>query len=317
MSYAMKSRIGTAPSSASRTPYQRNPSSAGLKPTCPSNANTAATSSAAATVAGIQPANDDIGRYGWSAAFAALSGDEAVVALRVSVALFQWLGLAVALAWLARAVPSRGAWLLGALALLAWMFPSHKVYDIVVCLLLIAATAAVIDAPSIRRYLAAGVVLGLAAVMGRNHGVYGAVAMLGAVAWNRAAGAGPGPWAALGAGSAGVVAGYAPMLLLLAFDGGFRVAFVDDLRMMFEAGSTNLPLPVPWPHLAFSGAGTGFALLREVLVGLMFVALPAFVVAGAALASRSGAARLRAAPLCVACLLLAVLTPVLLELLGI
>ena len=91
-------------------------------------------------LAGEVPLRDfmayDPGRYYWSAALLSLWGQEGIMQLRAVVAIFQALGLAVALCLLDQANPGtsparRQAFLLvSALILVRWMFPRHKLFDI-------------------------------------------------------------------------------------------------------------------------------------------------------------------------------------------
>ena len=116
----------------------------------------------------------DIGRYYVSAAGLWLAGDDGVVALRVVVALFQALVLALVLR-AAMGWERRWPVLLAiALVLALWMWHWFRIFDYAASLLLFCAAAWLAAAPGPRRALVAGVVLGAVATIGRNHGVYGA-----------------------------------------------------------------------------------------------------------------------------------------------
>jgi hypothetical protein len=209
-----------------------------------------------------------------------LAGDEGILSLRLSVVLFQACGLAAALLVLRRVISGPLALLVAAFVLLLWFVPRHKMFDISMSIFAVCAGAALIRRPSLRRHLAAGVYVGAAAFVGRNHGVYAAaaIALLALLAWFRIDRSRPVAKILLLA--AGTLAGYSPMLFLALSQPGFFDAVVEGVLLMFRMGATNLTLPVPWPwavnyHLPLPWA------LHRLTVGLLFLALPAFY--GAAL----------------------------------
>ena len=119
----------------------------------------------------------DPGRYYWSAALMSLWGDNGIMALRGVVAVFQAMGLFIGLLLIARSVktPSFPYLFLSAITLVAWMYPRHKLFDISLSILLIGVLAFLVQHPTSRRYVFTGLCVGLVAVFGRNHGVYGVV----------------------------------------------------------------------------------------------------------------------------------------------
>ena len=142
------------------------------------------------TMMGEVPTRDfmayDPGRYYWSAAIMSLMGDNGIVALRVALAIFQAIGLFIGLVLVSRnATKSNLAiWLAVALIVLAiWMLPRHKIFDISISIAQVGALAFLVHKPSIRRYFLAGLCVGLFAVFGRNHGLYGLVGGLGVMAY--------------------------------------------------------------------------------------------------------------------------------------
>jgi len=118
--------------------------------------------------------------------------------------------------------------------------------------------------PTTRRTFWAGIVVGVAAMIGRNHGMYAVCAgslLLGYVWWS------PISWRqrlrlALTWG-VGIVAGFAPMVLFMVAIPSFGQGYIESLQILFGFGKTNLPLPIPWPWHQTTGA--------DVLVGLWFV----------------------------------------------
>lgn len=220
----------------------------------------------------------DPGRYYWSAALMSLGGDEGIVALRLAVTAFQALGLFAALHVLIRDTPAapRALLLVVAVTLLAWMFPRHKLFDISMSIFLVAVLAFLIRQPTTRSYLLAGIAVGLAAVFGRNHGVYGAAGSIGAIAYLALGRSGPRIPQAFASWAAGVGIGFMPVIFMAAVMPGFAAAFVESIRFLFELGSTNLPLPVPWPWSAAFGRLPFLDASREALVGVFFISVVVF-----------------------------------------
>ncbi|MGB8408783.1 MAG: hypothetical protein WCE58_02585, partial [Gallionella sp.] len=116
----------------------------------------------------------DIGRYYWSAAFMGLLGSKGIVALRIAIAAFEAIALFLGLTALARSYPIRNLlfWLLAVITLLIWMAPQYRVFDIALPIILVSALSFLVEKPTPCRYFLTGLVIGIVAVFGRNHGVY-------------------------------------------------------------------------------------------------------------------------------------------------
>lgn len=240
-------------------------------------------------MAGEVPIRDfmayDPGRYYWSAALMAASGDGGIVAVRAAAAVFQALGLFVGLRLVARATVRVDAafWTMAALVLFVWMFPRHKLFDVSVSLMLIGMIAFLMRAPSPRRFFPFGIAVGLAAVFGRNHGLYGLAG--GAFATTYLAFRDRGDFdliPCVAAAIGGLVVGYLPVLIMIAAVPGFAASFWESIRFLFEIKGTNLPLPVPWPWRVLTGALAPVEAARGVATGLLFVAILVFGVGGLA-----------------------------------
>jgi hypothetical protein len=219
----------------------------------------------------------DPGRYYWGAAFMAILGSKGIIAMRIGDAACEALGLFLALRLIARFYDRKGwfALLIAALALSLWMFPRFKVYDHASSIALILSFAYLVEAPSSRRYFFAGVVLGVAAFMGRNHGVYGLAGMGLTVLYlnmkDRAVPIGK----AFTSWFGGLLAGYSPMILMMVFIPGVAAASLENIRSIMQNG-TNLPMPVPWPWTDTLPRGMPLQIvLGNRLLGVYFVALPA------------------------------------------
>ena len=221
----------------------------------------------------------DPGRYYWSASLMHLWADNGIMALRASVAIFQGIGLFAGLLLVAVTVKKqRLIYLtLSALTLVLWMYPRHKLYDISLSLLLISILTFLIYNPSCRRYFLTGLCVGLAAVFGCNHGIYGVVGSFGVMLWLQIKQQeGPDLIRSFGYWTAGVITGYLPVLLMIVFVPGFASAFIDGLSFLLQRGSTNLPLPVPWPWLVDFHFLEPSIAIRRCLVGLFFIATIVF-----------------------------------------
>jgi len=201
------------------------------------------------TAAGEVPGLDfqayDPARYYWGAAWSFLLG-EGILALRLSTSIFQWLGLFAGLL-AARRFVSRPALLVPIAVVLAlWMFPRNKLFEPSLSLMAILVATRMLERSTVRRYVQAGVFVGVAAMFGRNHGAYCGLGFLMAILIQHAEQGDESLWRKLRMWSAGILLGFSPMLLMLAFLPGFAQHFIDSLMQLTERG-TNLPLPIPWP----------------------------------------------------------------------
>lgn len=234
-------------------------------------------------MAGEVPLRDfmayDPGRYYVSAALMRLWGDNGLLSLRLSAALVQALGLFVGLWCIARSGTRRSLpyLLLSAVTLVAWMQCYWIMYNLTVSILLIAALAWLVAKPSGARYLGTGVMVGLAAIIGRNHGVYGVAGSLCALVWlNAKPGIGSAWIKNVFLWGCGVVLGYLPLLAMCVFVPGFFDAFLESIQMLLEMQGTNIPLPWPWPWTVNFGAYSPDMAVRKVLIALFFMATAVF-----------------------------------------
>ena len=220
----------------------------------------------------------DPGRYYWAAGFMSIWGDNGVLTLRISVAIFQALGLFVGLFLIVGSSP-RNRLLYAfpsAVTLAAWMFPYHKIFDISVSIFLTGALAFLARNPTRSSHFAAGVCVGLAAVLGCNHGVYGAAASLALMALlSIRRTTEPGLVTGALYWGAGVVVGFVPTLFMALMVPGFAMAYWERINFILNK-TESLAVPVPWPwQVDFTAMSFGKA-LREVLIGTGFVAILVF-----------------------------------------
>ena len=243
-------------------------------------------------LAGEVPLRDfqsyDIGRYYWSALWMMLAGSPGIVALRFGDAVLASCAVAIAIALVRERRP---AWLLLAAATFTvWMVPEYKVADSFAALLLVAGLAGFIRRCDPRGAAVFGLCLGVAATIGINHGLYGTIGgllALGVMQWR---GQRAFTSRTLVAIVLGVVIGYAPVWFCFITITGFAAAFVDAIRMLVEAGTTNVFLPMPDPLAAARpGAAHIVDAWRESSLGVVFLATPVFLLAGLWTAARRGA----------------------------
>jgi hypothetical protein len=172
--------------------------------------------------------------------------------------------------------------ILAAVTLSVWMYPRHKLFDVALSVALVAALAFMIRRVSPKPCFATGVVVGLAAVFGKNRGAYGVAASIGGIAWLASREYAFRFLICLPAWAAGVAIGYLPVLAMVVFVPGFAAAFRESVVFMFELRATNLPLPVPWPWLVPIATEVPIEKAQNFLIGVFFVAAVLFGVIGLA-----------------------------------
>jgi hypothetical protein len=223
----------------------------------------------------------DLGRYALAAAWMWLEGDNGILALRDLLGLVTVVGVVLAsmLTLHARRLDGESAWQIVPVALLfaLWMAPRYKVFDVTASIVLVAGISWMLARPNRARFFGLGVLIGLLAVLGRNHGVYAVIATGLACAWLISEGALPCWWHALGSLIAGLALGYAPVWISMLFIQGFAAAMWQSVVLMFYQGATNLMLPVPWPWKSLLASHLDIGTL---LAGCFFVGLLVFNVAG-------------------------------------
>ena len=231
------------------------------------------------TAAGGVPIRDfrsyDPGRYLWTAGCASLLGS-GVVGLRHANALFQVLGLFLALLSIRRVLHSRWGLVLAGLVLSLWFFPSFKVYEHTAAVAAVFFALRLVEYPSLGRHFSGGVVAGLAAFLGRNLGVYCLLASLGLTLFlcfkDKSD---PGTVVRrLGAGMVGAAVGYTPMLLMLLFIPGFFSSFIESILLLFGPGAPILSKSVPWPWTLGFPTGLDIKELHQFCSSFLFVLFP-------------------------------------------
>lgn len=217
----------------------------------------------------------DPGRYYWAALFMNLYGSNGIVALRLSIALFQAIGLFLSLILVTSNKKSDFFYIIiSTIIIVAWMFVRHKLFDITLSIILIWALTFLLQNSTYRNFLLLGICIGLVAVFGRNHGVYGSIASLAAILYlniNQ-------PnlsfvFRGLALWSTGVLIGYFPIFCMMLFISDFASAFLDSVLYLLYVKSTNFTLPIPWFWKVNTSLLSFEEILRQELIGLFFLGI--------------------------------------------
>ena len=137
------------------------------------------------TLAGEVPLRDfqayEPARYYWVASWLKLLGSNGLYPFRASLALFQALGISVAVLLVYESTKSKLVTLIAAPVFLFWMISPFKAFEDVCSIFLVGATYLIFLKGTAKSAFFAGVVLGFSAMFGRNLGLYGGVAMCAAI----------------------------------------------------------------------------------------------------------------------------------------
>lgn len=217
----------------------------------------------------------DPGRYYFTALVMQLVGNDGIIASRIAEALVQGLGLFLALFLLARMMKFNKKInfiyiLFATVTLLLWMIPLYKSFDVTASITLITILTHLIENNTLTAVFWTGVGVGIIAILGRNHGLYGAFAGTSVIVYLSLTKHQYSIIAALKYGLIGVLIGYIPMILMLVFIPGFKYAFFKGIFDLILSKSTNLYLPIMWPWLASTVQGF--------ICGIFFIAILLFAI---------------------------------------
>ncbi|PRC93559.1 hypothetical protein [Solimicrobium silvestre] len=235
------------------------------------------------TMLGEVPIRDflayDPGRYYWSATLMSIFGNNGIISLRVTVAIFQTFGLFIGLFLISISTKKQNLiyLLLSCAVLFIWMLPRHKLFDISLSIFIIGILTFLIENPTNKRFFITGFCIGLIAFFGRNHGLYAVLGMIGVMLWlNIKKNQNINFLKNFLVWITGVIIGFSPMILMIVFVPGFALAFLDSIRFLFEIKATNLPLPIPWPWLIQFNTLPFNESIRGFLVGIIFIGVLVF-----------------------------------------
>jgi hypothetical protein len=166
---------------------------------------------------------------------------------------------------------------LAGVLLVAWMGPRHKLFEPALAMAAVYVAVLLLERPSPRRHLLAGVLAGFAGVMGKNHGAYALAAFLLLIVWLH--------WARLTADGVrslgrdllvwlgGIALGALPLLVMMAAVPGFLRAYLDSALFFVRQGQTNFGLPIPWPWVgSYAGLAWDDA-IGKLALGIGFLLL--------------------------------------------
>jgi hypothetical protein len=215
----------------------------------------------------------DPGRYYWSAAVFTLLRRSGFFEQLVANYLFGAIGLAASYIALSRAGMSRNCRIavLGLLGVVLG-FPRHKIFEQVLSLISAAGITLILARPErLKRWFAYGLATGLAAFFGRNSGLYFALSAVLVLVFLRILGTRKAAVRALAALAAGIIAGYSPVLIMIAGFRGFASAFYQSV-LLTPNWSWGLRIPFPW-HSHASGLH-GLDALQVRAVSWLCIAVP-------------------------------------------
>lgn len=215
----------------------------------------------------------DPGRYYWSAAVFTLLGRNGLFEQIFADYLFAVIGLAVTYLAMAH-VGMRRSWRVAVLILLglALGFPRHKIFEQSLSLIAAAGITFVLAGPKKqKRWFIYGIATGLGAFIGRNSGLYFAVAALLAFVLLRVRGQTLAAKRTMLPLLGGIVIGYSPMFFMMLRFRGFTSAFMDSVLL---TPKWSWPLRIPFPWHSHAGGLHGVDAWQMHAVSWLCVAVP-------------------------------------------
>lgn len=201
----------------------------------------------------------DPGRYYWVAMWFHLLGPS-LLALRLSMAIVQFVGFFAGLLVLRRAVPNLPLLLSCGILLLLYLYPRVKIFEAGCVLVALLCAVRLVEEPNRGHHFISGVVVGLAAFWAKNFGVYLGVGFLFLIVY-RSWGNNRHSLRLLGVWLLGIVAGYSPMIVMWCSVPGFLQSFLDANWRLFGPTAPVKALPIPWPWHYDASQNTAMFLL--------------------------------------------------------
>lgn len=221
----------------------------------------------------------DPGRYYWVSLFFHLTGNTGLFSLLVAGAAFGAIGLASIWYAMAKAgAPWKIRLICASLIVVALGFPRHKVYEqslsLTLCALLFFTLT---NKDNARQWFIFGFATGIAAFIGRNHGVFFVASFLLVALYMLISKRTRSLPSATAWFVTGVVAGYLPMLTLIAFQPGFLEALIHSL---LETSNWQLPLPIPFIWVADLSGEVSVDLIQTIAIGMASILIPMIYILG-------------------------------------
>jgi hypothetical protein len=231
------------------------------------------------TASGQIPIRDfesyDPGRYYWAASWMLLFGKD-IISLRLSLAIFQTIGLTFGLLALRRVIRSWRVLFIAGLILLMWMIPRHKTFEASLAMTSVYFAVCLIENPSLRQHFISGIFVGISAFFGRNHGMYNLLAFSSLILFIRFRLQKTGLIKHTAVWAGGILLSYSPMLIMMLMVPGFFDSFLASFVLLLKRGSTTMPLPIPWPWRFNYSRMTILQALFSLSTGSFFLILPLF-----------------------------------------
>lgn len=226
----------------------------------------------------------DVGRYYWSGAFLWLSGDLGIISLRYSVVFLQIIAVFIFVYSIQKHKQPSGFVFnfTAAIIVVLWMYPYFKSFDHFAALLIVSGLILALKTKSTHGFFKCGVLVGLSALIGRNHGLYGLLAAAIALGYVFNALRNLKYVIKLAVYfCAGLFISYLPMIFVLLFVDGFAHAYwTHAIKFHFEIKGTSIPLPVPWPWRISPQGMQWDKLMEAVSLGVWYLILPALTILG-------------------------------------
>ncbi|MCX5784476.1 MAG: hypothetical protein NTX59_02175 [Elusimicrobia bacterium] len=215
------------------------------------------------------------GRYYWGAFWSIFLGN-GFISVRLSCIIFQFVTLTLGLFTLNRLRAPLWFLLVSGIILLTWIFPIYKSYDSGLAMAGVYFAVLIMENPSLLRHFIGGIFAGLALFFGLNHGLYAATGLFLIVVFT---------WAGISRHDllkrfasyiCGFFAGNLPLLAMWLTIPGFFKSCMAQITSLFQLGTTNLSLPIPWPWVVWNNlySRTGFlntVLFKDFIDGVILI----------------------------------------------
>ncbi len=191
------------------------------------------------------------GRYYWCAAVFWVFG-KGLMSLRLAEALFQFVGLCFGLFALKRALTSSLSLLGAGLIAVFFMLVPCRYFSASLPLIALFFAVRLIEKPSLRRHVAAGICTGLMVFLAINQSFYVFGAFLALMLYLNAKGCVQSAARKRLFFIVGIGIGLVPMACMFLMIPGFWESYLDRLTMIasaFGQGKANVSLPISWPWL--------------------------------------------------------------------
>lgn len=213
------------------------------------------------------------GRYYWTALWLKGLGT-GIMSFRFALLLFQAVGVFFGLLAARKMTANRLHLTLFALLLALWSIQRYRVFEFSWTLIAVYAAFWLLESPVPRRVFASGVFVGFSLFMGQNLGLYSFCSFLAVLLFIRSKGRKAPFLERWGNWTLGILAGCAPLLLMMLFVKGFIRSYLEFFQGFWLLKATNVTLPIPWPWtMTYQGLSLA-ATLSQFLSGILFLMVP-------------------------------------------